>query len=360
MMKEEGSRDLDLLQEAEHTRAILRREPAVAEMGKEIISHAVLGQVLFALWDSGFYEYSRGRDEIEVESAVATLGYDGQIFGVLLDYLAGRGLLSKSSENRYRLSEQGQLLSNAFVRGLLTLYLGGYQSVLGRLGPLLRGEVALTDPSVQRSVAHAAFGTENITCATIVPHVVAALEERKIRGVIDLGCGTGGFLVQWAQLNGEATGVGIDASQAALHHARARARSQGVEARLTFAEGKVGTKPLPSVSPGQADCQAVTAMFLLHEFGREGKGKIVDVVASLKRSFPGRLFMFLEAPPSNPARSGASRDYIHLDYRLVHPLSRQGLPLQPEEWSDIVRSAGCERFESRLLGDLVYMYTTQF
>jgi hypothetical protein len=50
-------------------------------------------------------------------------------------------------------------------------------------------------------------------------------------------------------------------------------------------------------------------------------------------------------------------DATHLDYALIHPLSRQGSPMAPAEWQGIVEAAGCKEFACDLLGGLVYLYT---
>ena len=117
---------------------------------------------------------------------------------------------------------------------------------------------------------------------------------------------------------------------------------------------------LPADVVGRAD--AVTAMYMLHEFGRDGRGKIVEVIRSLQRTFPGKLFLFLEAPPAKPFELGAAeqRDHFLLDYLLVHPLSRQGLPRPPEEWASIAEESGCRDVQCRSLGGISHMIVARF
>lgn len=362
----------DLLEEGARARRILGEQPKLDVLARDVVSKTILGQVLFSLWDSGFYEYVLENPRFEVESAARSLEYDAAIFGYLVEYLAGWGLLrvaadpssppSTTREAVLELTEQGHAFTNAFSRGVLTLYIGGYQSILSQLGPLLRGEISVEDSTLQRSAAHAALGTENITCVSIVPAVIRYLEEVGVETVVDLGCGSGGFLLQWARLGETRHGIGVDMSREAISQARCQAETWRVSDRVTFLQGEVGTSRmrLPTEIVDRAD--AVTAMYMLHEFGRDGRGRIVEVISSLKRSFPGKRFIFLEAPPVDPFALGAAdqSDHFLLDYLLVHPLSRQGLPRTPEDWASIAEDAGCGEFEHRSLGGITNMLIARF
>jgi SAM-dependent methyltransferase len=211
---------------------------------------------------------------------------------------------------------------------------------------------------LDRSAAHAALGTENITCVSIVPAVIAFLEQAGVQTVIDLGCGTGGFLLQWMRSAPDRAGIGVDLSAAAVSQAQRRVEACGAAQRLRFFEGEVGTRPMALPADVVGSAQAVTAMFMLHEFGRDGRGEIVEVVRALRRSLPGKLFVFLEARPVDPFALGAKprSDYFLLDYLLVHPLSRQGLPRPREDWCAIAEEAGCTDVEVRSLGNIGDMY----
>src|SRR6185437_3157194 len=159
-------------------------------------------------------------------------------------YLVGRGVVRATAPGEMELTEKGERVTNTLARGLLNLYVGGYGALLGNLGPLLRREIALDDPRLDRSARHAAAGTEDMTCVRVVPQVIEVLREHGVTGVVDLGCGTGGFLVQWARLTG-GWGAGVDMSADALAAAKVNAAESGVAERLSFHLGEVGAGPLP-------------------------------------------------------------------------------------------------------------------
>jgi SAM-dependent methyltransferase len=327
----------DLLKEAEIARGL-----TFAPNPEEVLltSNYILAQVLFALWDSGFYEYVREHPRFSKAGAVEALGFDAMTFDWLMYYLTGRGLL-RAIDGELTLTEKGQRFTNTITSGLLNLYVGGYNALLSNLGPLLRKEVGIHDPRLDRSAKHAAAGTEDLTCVRVVPQVIAILEEHEVQGVVDLGCGTGGFLIQRALLTGK-WGAGVDMSEAALASAGANAAHAGVADKVSFYLGEVGKDPLPITDDVAARVGAVTAMFMLHEFGRGGDASIVRVLAALKAQFEGKLLVALEMPPVDLAfldgRPPPSLDA--LDYHFIHPLSRQGEPRPKDVWQALYEQAG--------------------
>jgi SAM-dependent methyltransferase len=342
----------DLGVEAEHTRRVMR---SPAEF-REIISEIILGQTLFALWDSGFYEYVRASERFGFEDAVEALHFEPMVFHTLLEYLVGRGHLTREG-GTFACTEKGIRTTNAFARGLLHVYLGGYGAILNNLGPLLRKELTIHDPSLDRAGGHVARGTELVMCSVVVPAVLGALRERGVRCVLDVGCGTGGFLIGALESGQLSSGIGLDNNAAAVRGARESAAAAGVADRMTIIEAELGPElqfPLERAS----EIDAVTAMFILHEFGREGREAIAAVVAGLRAHFRGRLLVMLEVIPGDPDEMGRTppTDFNLLNYGFIHPLSRQGSPRPPDDWNAIFRSVGCEPLELRRINDEVGMY----
>ncbi len=328
----------DLLREAEIARDI-EFPPNAEELG--LASSWVYAHVLFSLWDSGFYEHVRQNPRFSRARIVADLGWDPMTFDWLMYYLVGRGVIRAAGEDELELTEKGRRVTNTIARGLLNLYVGGYNGLLSNLGPLLRREITLDDPRLDRSAKHAAAGTEDVTCVRVVPQVIEVLKEHEARGILDLGCGTGGFLIQWAKLTG-GWGAGVDMAPRALDAARANAAAFGVAERLSFFLGEVGKDALPIGDDVAARVDALTAMFMLHEFGRGGDAAIVRVLAALKAQFDGKLLLALEMQPVDVGllngRPPPAMDA--LDYHFVHPLSRQGEPRPKDAWQRIYEDAG--------------------
>jgi SAM-dependent methyltransferase len=335
----------DLLKEAEIARSITF-PPDAEEMS--LSSTYIYAQVVFALWDSGFYDYVREHPRFSRAAAVEALGLDRTIFDRLAYYLVGRGVLRAPAEGELELTEKGRRVTNTLARGLLNLYVGGYAGLLANLGPLLRREIALDDPKLDRSARHAAAGTEDMTCVRVVPQVIEMLREHEVKGILDLGCGTGGFLIQWARITG-GWGAGVDMSAPALAAARENAAAQGVADRLSFYLGEIGKDALPIDDDAARRIDAVTAMFMLHEFGRAGDLAIARVLASIKARLGGKLLFALEMLPVDvDALNGHAPPAMDaLDYHFIHMLSRQGEPRTKDVWERIYEEAGVKLLRVR-------------
>jgi ubiquinone/menaquinone biosynthesis C-methylase UbiE len=182
----------------------------------------------------------------------------------------------------------------------------------------------------------------------VVPQVIDVLEEHEVKGILDLGCGTGGFLIQWAHLAG-GFGAGVDMAPLALEQARANAERFGVAGRLSFHLGEVGKDALPIGDEVAKKIDALTAMFMLHEFGRAGDAAIVRVLSALKAQFAGKLLLALEMQPVDVlALNGRPPPAMDaLDYHFIHPLSRQGEPRPKDAWQAIYEEAGMKLLRVR-------------
>jgi len=325
---------------------------------RQMMSQTILAHILLALSDVGFYELVAGKQELAPEQAVEQLGLDRFTFMALLEYLVGAGALVRRDDTLV-ITEIGERLFNVYTRGVLNVYLGGYNGVLRSLGDVLTKRVALDDPSLRRSTRHAAAGTAYSTCAFTIPEVFGVMRGKGGRVCLDLGCGTGDFLLQWVLSDPNARGVGVDMSAEALAQARRTAEEWGVADRLAFHEAMVGPDPL-AVPPGALDdVDMISSMYMLHELGRNGRQAIVDVVRALGNQLPGRQLLVLEVVACEPEEIAAQNPphLGRLDYRLIHQLSGQGLPRTREDWHGIFADAGCELVEpgKPTGGSLVYM-----
>lgn len=350
----------DLREEGQRVMQQMKDGPNPVVEARQMMSHTILAHVLLGLSDVGFYEYVAGSDEFSMDKAVHSLNLDAFTFEGLLEYLVGCGALVRRGDV-FTITAKGQRLFNVYTRGVLNVYLGGYNAVLQSLGAVLSKRLPLNDPSLARSTRHAAAGTAYSTCAFTIPDVFAVMRDKGGKVCLDLGCGTGDFLLQWVLQDPEARGVGVDMSADALAQARDTAVRWGVADRLEFHEARVGAEPL-AVPPGALDeVDVVTSMYMLHELGRDGRQAVVDVVRSLKAQLPGRRLLILEVEACDPdeiaAQTPPPPHFGRLDYRLIHQLSGQGLPRTQADWHGIFSDADCDIVEpgTPTGGSLIYV-----
>lgn len=314
----------------------------------DLISESYLAQALIALWDNGVYEYVRERGGIRADAAAEALGLDRQVLTLLLEYLAGRGLM-KLDGDEFFLTDKGSAYWNFVTRGALTSHLGGYNALLTHLGPLLRNEISIEDERLDRSGRLVALGAAYTLLGTgMIPWVLEKVRELSGQFVLDLGCGAGAFLSHLALKWCEGGGVGIDMSPDAIQEARELAAACGVSDRVEFHVEQISERPMTMDRSILDRIDIVTAMFVLHEFGgRGGAPAITSVIRSLRRQFPGRKLLIVEGTRANPfeKKTGPVRSYAQLDYSFIHPLSRQGPLRTPDEWGAIIEDAGAKLLE---------------
>ena len=339
----------DLLAEGARARKLSGEVEGVKCMmeGIRLINNTILTHVLFALWDSGFYEYSLSHPRFSVPEAAQELNLDQEVFASLLHHLVGCGVL-RVAEEQMELTEYGSRLSNVIVRGSMNLNIGGYGSLLTHLGPLLRREVARTQLEQLRTGLHNSLGTEQMASVRLVPAVRKILAERNLHSLLYMSCcSSGEFLAQMARSDPAFHGIGIDTSAKQIAHARQIVGRYGLESRIQLIQQKIGTEPLPLDEETRSQIDVVASIYLLHEIGRHGRQRIVDVLKQIKASFPGKLFLFSETmPPETPDRvKKLPGQYSQLDYLLIHRLRGKGMPLPPAEWKSIVSNAGIKLLE---------------
>jgi len=336
----EGTRARKLSGEGEGVRCLVE--------GMRMINNTTLSYVLFALWDSGFYEYSLTHPRFSVAEAADELHLDAEVLRALLHYLVGCGVL-RVTEEQMELTEYGSRLSNIVMRGTLNINLGGYGTQLTNIGPLLRKEVTREEIERSHSGVHSGLGTEQLTSVRLVPAVLKILAERNLHSMLHLACAAGGFLTQVARSDPSFRGVGIDKSAEKIAGAKGKISRYGLESRIRVMQAEVGTEPLPLDAETRNKIDVVASIYLLHEIGRNGRQRIVDVLRQIKADFPGKLFIFSETmPPSTPdSVKKPPTQYSQLDYLLIHRLRGKGMPLPAEEWKSIVADAGLKLIDHK-------------
>jgi len=313
-----------------------------------LVSEAFLAQVLVALWDSGFYEYVRKHDRVDPQVCVKELTLDPAIFQSLFEYLVGRGIFQPKNGS-FALSEKGRPYWNYVTRGVLTAHVGGYNQLLVHLGPLLRKEISLNDPRLDRDGRLVGVGANyTLLGSGTVPWVLRIINELGGKYVLDIGCGGGLFLTHLALKWPHGGGTGIDMDAGAIAAANKHAADYGVSDRVTFRQAKLSPEPMSIPNNLLEKVDVLTAMYVLHEFGGSGGPELISkIIGWLKQQFPGRKLLLAEGTRADPIAlcENPPQTHAQLDYSFFHPLSRQGPLRTPDEWKTIIENAGAKLIE---------------
>lgn len=160
--------------------------------------------------------------------------------------------------------------------------------------------------------------------------------------IVDLGCGPGTLLVEFAKGGNQRRGWGIDKNHKLCGVARRRLREIEALDRFKIVNADVRLLNQSIQETERASVQAIHAGSLLNEFFARTSSAI-GFLRSLRRLFPGRLLlvddyygklMNKEAGPDH-YRQTLLQDFVQV-------ISGQGLPPSTlGEWEVVYQSAGC-------------------
>lgn len=107
-------------------------------------------------------------------------------------------------------------------------------------------------------------------------HVLSAINAQKPDWVLDIGCGTGGYLMKLAQKMDSGTFVGVDISKDCVEEARQRAETKGLDEKVKFYYADINTWDVPS-----RFFDVVMMNNLLHYYSPEERRRLLARVAKL-------------------------------------------------------------------------------
>ncbi len=276
------------------------------------------------------------------EEIAARLSLHGPYVRTWLWTAHGMGLVDADADERFRLAPyMDQILASPTH----PRYLGGYVQLgtgvaaedfalcvdafrTGQVVPFQgRGE------KFARMIAEATWGLQIATARKILPGI-AGIKDRLDAGgtVLEVGCGTGNFLVQLAKAFPAAQVVGADIDTDSLAVARERVAAAGVGERVRLVEGDAGQL----VAAGSVD--AVVMIEVLHEIAPGIRGAVVAGAAKTLR--PGGAMVIVdETYPSTLAESRLPEFRFPLQTGIEELTWGNVLPTR-EEQEKLLRDAG--------------------
>ncbi|WP_395575171.1 SAM-dependent methyltransferase [Streptomyces sp. BK79] len=309
---------------------------SVAEAGAgELASSYVLSTAIVGLANSGVADRLSGD-----WTPLADLAPKPELadrIGKVLRFLELRGIV-ESQDDTWRTTERGARLLDEVAESLLGYYVDAYGPVLHDIGGLLNG-TRTYGTDVSRDTEALGLRCEVLFRSFGGNLVRDLVRERGARGVLDLGCGTGGLLLDLVRDNPGLRGFGLDIAEDAITYAGRRAAEQGVGDRLSFL---VGDAFRPQDWPAEVveGADFYVAVGALHEHFRDGEAAVVDLLGrygELLRADRNRTLLLCE-----PELFVDTED---ANFYLIHVLTEQGFPQPREGWLKVIEAAGltCKR-----------------
>jgi len=300
-----------------------------------------LTRVGSTLFNVGFFDDLEREGGIDCDGYAASRHLDPGILHALCDYLFALKILAKQ-DGRYVLDRQGRFMADT-LRGMFeSAY--AYEDVLHELEPLLRRQKQY-GVDVHRNPELTARGSGAGGRLFTFPLVGDLIRRRGFQTVLDLACGDAPFLIDLCRRNPAITAYGVDIASEAIEYGRLRVKEAGLEHRITLLTADMFE--IGRIADGLPHVDVVTSFYGFQELLALGKGKVLGLLDTYRRVFPGVTFIICEVPKYSPEEL-RRRPGGMLEYQLWHALTHQRLATRAE-WMDLWREAGIPHVEETYL-----------
>lgn len=322
-----------------------------------LLGHYFIIEALAALDEVGAWEKLRKGKALRIAELANELHCDERMLKELFDFLwITTALIDKNGDESYSLSPVG---TAEWTDWMVTMT-GAYRPVTSHMAGLLDGtvvygrDVARNGAKLQRASFYLTGGA--------VPLVTAMLSERAINMVIDLGCGSADFLIRYCASNKRWKGMGIDIDHDAVTAARKNISLARMENQISVIQGDLRDARSIAAAIQDKSQVALIAIGVLHELLREGEGAVIELLTSLKKSFPGNTLIVGEYNAFTKNELRALRDepkrLFYSFFQLLHPFSSQGDPQPRPAWEAMFAKSGLALESAKQLpGRRLILYT---
>ena len=321
---------------AKHIFRILRMNGAVTRYFRNYM----ISQCICALSKTKVLELFTTDGEVDIKALSEKRNLDFRTLRIICDYLYVTRILTKRAF-RYALTDYGKKLMED-SRGVFD-FMYAYAPIFENLDSLITKEKKYEIDFNRRGEF---VGRASAELAELFPFPVARamLKRYDLKKILDLGSGSGDFLIGFCR-DGNFTGVGVDLSSEAVAYAQEKAIENQVQNKATFIVGDI-LRLKEYVNPTiQAD--VITSMFVLHEFLSKSEQFVLDIFSSIKKAFPDKYILICELTRCSLDKLYRSPSGV-AEHHLFHNLSEQGLATS-EQWRAIFDRAGLDLIEEERL-----------
>jgi len=320
-------------------------------LGKPVVYLAVtqalkgfhVSRALAAVTRSGLLEALSEQGGCRVDEYARSRGMNPEIALALCHYLVLAGFL-RHQDGRFRWTSWGKWYSESeYLQGLV-LFVHSFRDIYEHVEDALRDRARYPD-DFRRDGELLGRASASVGRSLYFPVVRDHLRRQGARTVLDLGCGSGEFLMALV-LEEDMTGYGLDLSKDAVEFGRRLAREHGLDRKLDL-----WTQDMFAVETMRArvpSVDAVTGFVALHEFLND-QARLVRWLSALRAAYPAAHCYFLEfTPVDREALQRRARLYQQTfapEYLFMHDLTDQRLA-SVETWRALFRECGFGRIEA--------------
>jgi SAM-dependent methyltransferase len=253
---------------------------------------------------------------------------DARTLSAICEYLDEVGILTRCSSGAYKAK------SNKRFEGLLDAMYAcyAYHETAQEMHRLLTSEYEY-GKQVVRDDKYDAIASATLTALFSYGLSNTVLRRAGAGNLLDLGCGTGEYLLFLANNGFAGELFGIDISEPAIAEGRARTAES---AAVKLLVGDILDLPQIVRTLGDRPIDVVSFMFVLHEFDDE---HVTCVLAAVRRAYPRARVLLTDLIGKSSEEVRRERGTPFPELKFVHQLSHQILRT-PAEWKALFSAAG--------------------
>ncbi|WP_457512622.1 class I SAM-dependent methyltransferase [Streptomyces sp. TE33382] len=307
--------------------------PTSARSVATIYNSAVAAFAIAAAWEVGALEELYRERTLDTSEFAERRGLDALSTTGLFRAMASVGLVHREGTVVIPLSGFDAVYHNkSFFH-----WLGrGSAELFQQIPRVLRNEQR-TGAYYRRDPAAIAFACREIDDITYAPAYWGAIErlDFPVTRVADLGCGSGGRLMDLLHRFPGTTGIGVDIAAPSLEVARKEAADIGLSDRTEFVRGDVlRLEPRPEF----ADIELVTCFMMGHDFWP--RENCVATLRRLREVFPAARRLLI-GDATRTALPDTELPVFTLGFELGHDLMGTFLPTI-DDWESVFAEGGWE------------------
>lgn len=294
-----------------------------------------------SFFEIGFFDALKTKKYIKIEEFSLVNGIDYNYLKVICDYLYAVKIMNKNKDGLYYLSRNEDFIIK-YAQGPF-YFINAYSPALENMSALLN-KTKTYGKDISRNefyVSKASAETEQWVPYPIVTNLVKRF---RFKSVLDLGCGSGEFIIKLSLDNPSVICHGIDISAVSIKSGINKIESLSENAQIKINLSVLDIfriKDFDKIKAAEID--AVISMFVLHEFLEYGNEKITRLLDDLRKTFKNSYFIICELCRNSPDELRKKQNLIS-EHHLFHALSNQKL-LSRDEWRTIFATAGFKIIE---------------
>ena len=305
--------------------------------------------LLFSFHDTGVFNELKNNHSISSAEISKKLGLNNKVLESGLNFLVNAdNSIIKDEKGNYQLTEIGEkrLFSDQATAMSLGA-VGAYHTLLTNYSSMLKNKITYGKDFIRdgRLVAISSV----LTGRANYSWVAQKFNDLNVDTVVDLGCGSGDIIIDFCNKHKTFNGVGLDIDPTAVEVAQENVKKNNLESRIELIVGDMlNPKTYSSKIHSKGEKVAFNAIMALHEFLRDGKQAVVDVLKKMKKEFPGSYFVLGEFNKCKDSEFQNIPIYerMHMLFyqEIIHGLTDQGLA-SLDEWKEIFKAADVELLE---------------